>query len=73
MFTDRFQGISTAPVDRWKKDLDPGDAAVIELMAGEALTAAGYMLQTPITLVTRWRQLTWPLRRRFNRKDGTTH
>lgn len=73
MFADRFQGISAAPVDRWKKDLNPSDAAVIELMAGEALTAAGYALQTPITLAIRWRQLTWPLRRRFVRKDVSTH
>jgi len=70
MFDDQFQGISAAPVARWKDKLAPQDAAIIELMAGDAMQAAGYARETTPTFSTRLRALTWPIRRRFISKDS---
>lgn len=63
MFDDQFQGISAAPVARWKDSLPPDDAAVIELLAGAVMRSAGYACQTPANLSARWRAFSWPLRR----------
>ena len=73
MFTDRFQGISSAPVSRWKERLSYPDAAAIELMTERYLDIFRYPHQTlqnmpfPMTLEVRWRLVTWPIRRLFSR------
>ena len=64
MFSDQFQGISAAPVARWKEELSPQDAAVIEVHGG---IADGPVSTTPgdVRRLRRWppvaRSLVWPL------------
>ncbi|MEW5870894.1 MAG: sulfotransferase [Chloroflexota bacterium] len=71
MFADRFQGISAAPVDRWKDNLSPEDAGVIEWMAGSLLSTWGYAPLPGKTfsqlLNARWRAATWPVRGKLSR------
>jgi hypothetical protein len=73
MFAQAFQGISDAPVARWKENLSAGDAAVIEWMAKPLLETFQYPLSQAVkgasrqTLATRWRAASWPIRRRLYR------
>ena len=47
MFADQFQGISAAPVDRWKEELGALDARVIELMIKSTLVECDYSPSYP--------------------------
>lgn len=69
MFSDQFQGISAAPVARWRAELLPQDVAVIEQMAQLQMAECHYPLTTTgaAALTARGRALTWPLRRRLTR------
>ena len=72
MFADQFQGISAAPVARWKEQLNPQEASVIERMAKPLLEDFNYSpANTTVntqTLIASWRAVTWPIRRRFRRR-----
>jgi protein-tyrosine sulfotransferase len=77
MFADQFQGISAAPVRRWKESLSPQDAAVIELLAKSPMQAFAYPLsedkgKLELALGARWRLFTWPIRRRFTRRSRSS-
>ena len=69
MFSDQFQGISAAPVARWRRDLSLQDAAVIEIMARSPMDQFQYQREVDgaAALVARGRSLVWPLRRRLSR------
>jgi len=73
MFTDRFQGISAAPVSRWKENLAFPDAAIIEQMTGYYLDYFQYPHQTlnnmPFfeALDVHWHVQSWPIRRQLLR------
>lgn len=69
MFADQFRGISAAPVARWRSQLSPQDAAVIEQMAQPMMAAFDYVRTTGGTaaFVARGRLLAWPVRRRLSR------
>ncbi len=72
MFTDRFQGISPAPVARWKENLSAADATTIELMTAKYLDYFQYSheivrLSYLQTLSIRWRVFTYPISRRLTR------
>lgn len=73
MFAERFKQVSDAPVGRWKGQLTPLEAGVIELMASRALRSAGYEAEAlaegnTVRLRARLRALAWPVRRRLLRK-----
>lgn len=74
MFADQFQGISVTPVARWKENLQPRDAAVIELMTASLLDIFQYSQDLVIkrhpaqALAARWRVTTWPIRKRLRRQ-----
>ena len=60
MFTERFKGISSTPVERWKGSLKPEDAGVIALLAGSLMGVLGYPVEGRIPAraylrVARWR------------------
>jgi hypothetical protein len=68
MFADQFQGISAAPVDRWKEELGAQDARVIELMIKSILVECDYspsQPNLPQSLAARWRVATWLIRSRL--------
>jgi hypothetical protein len=68
MFADQFQGISAAPVDRWKEELGALDARVIELMIKSTLVECDYSPSypnLPQSLAARWRVAAWPIRSRL--------
>lgn len=44
MFDDKFQAISTDPVGRWKEMISTVDLAIVQAIAGRAMTAVGYEL-----------------------------
>ena len=69
MFAEQFQGISAAPVARWRDKLSAQDAAVIEQMTGPEMDEFYYprMISGAAALAARGRALTWPLRRRLSR------
>jgi hypothetical protein len=69
MFSEQFQGISAAPVARWRAELSPGDAAVIEYMARSPMEQFQYArgVSGAAALAARGRALAWPLRRRLSR------
>lgn len=69
MFSDQFQGISAAPVARWRDKLSLQDVAVIEHMAQPAMAEFDYARTTAgaAALAARGRALAWPLRRRLSR------
>ena len=69
MFSEQFQGISAAPVARWRDRLSPEDAAVIEQIAGAQMDEFGYprLVNGLAALKARYRALVWPLRRRLAR------
>jgi hypothetical protein len=69
MFSEQFQGISAAPVARWRDRLSPEDAAVIEQIAGAQMDEFGYprLANGLAALKARYRALVWPLRRRLAR------
>jgi hypothetical protein len=69
MFSEQFQGISAAPVARWRGELSSQDAAVIEHMAGTPMEQFQYTREVsgPVALFARGRALVWPLRRRLSR------
>ncbi|MBN1147674.1 MAG: sulfotransferase [Anaerolineales bacterium] len=72
MFADQFQGISAAPVARWKEQLSPQEAAVIERMAKPLLEHFGYPTTSTArgaqAVIAGWRAATWPIRRHFRRR-----
>jgi hypothetical protein len=73
MFSDRFQGISATPVERWKDELQAQEARVIELMDKSTLLSCNYSLSCPSigqSLAARWRVATWPIWRRFHRSEN---
>jgi hypothetical protein len=69
MFADQFQGISAAPVARWRGELSSVDAAVIEVMASSPMERFQYKrgVSGTAALVARGHALVWPLRRRLSR------
>lgn len=70
MFAEQFQGISAAPVARWKDKLPAHDVALIEQMDGPLMAQFQYAPVTPagpLRSAARRRALTWPLRRRLAR------
>jgi hypothetical protein len=69
MFSEQFQGISAAPVARWRGELSSQDAAVIEHMAGTPMEQFQYTREVsgPVALFAQVRALLWPLRRRLFR------
>ena len=44
MFDDKFQAISTDPIGRWKELISIVDLAIVQAIAGRAMTAVGYEL-----------------------------
>jgi len=73
MFAERFKQISKTPIGRWTNQLATLDAAVIELITGQTLVAAGYTQEAlSRSAALRWqarlRALTWQVRRRFSRR-----
>lgn len=75
MFAIQFNGISADSVRRWMESLASEDAAVIEWLARGLMEQFGYPMQiiagdaiSP-KLTARLRALTWPVRRRFERRD----
>jgi hypothetical protein len=70
MFADRFQGISAAPLSRWRDSLAAGEASVIEAMTRQWLENYEYPLlsnsQISIRkrLTARWRVVSFPIRRK---------
>jgi hypothetical protein len=73
MFTDRFQGISTTPVSRWKENLSLPEAATIELIAKYHMSLFKYPRHTLKSMrffkavEVRYRVGTWPIRRLLSR------
>jgi len=73
MFASQFQGISAAPVSRWKEKLSPDEAALIELKSRALLEALGYRPEALFAggfrrkLLARLRLTIWPIRRRLKR------
>jgi hypothetical protein len=70
MFAQAFQGISAAPVARWKDNLSPEESAVIEIMARPLMDRLHYISSatdgaTHPGLAARWRAATWPVRRKL--------
>jgi hypothetical protein len=68
MFADQFQGISAAPVERWKQELGAQDARVIELMNKTILNDCDYSPSSPNlvqSLAAHSRVATWPFRNRL--------
>ena len=77
MFANQFQEISAAPVSRWRDQLQPLEAAVIELGTSPFFKAFEYQTELLANgnsrswIQARSRLLTWPIRRRLmqtNRK-----
>jgi len=69
MFSDEFSGISAAPLNRWKDNLEPLDVAVIEMMTSPLLESWGYDLATAnnkLSITARMRVLSWPVRKRLS-------
>jgi hypothetical protein len=68
---NEFQGISPAPVGRWKGKLSISQAVVIEMRLGKLLEACGYSPEALSEasalqkLSASWRLVTWPIRRRL--------
>ncbi len=67
MFADQFSAISTTPLGRWKETLEPSEAAVIELMAADAMSALHYEAVSAHSLSSFWRAATWRVRRKFGK------
>ena len=69
MFSEQFQGISAAPVARWRGELSVQDTAVIEVMAASPMEPFHYAreISGSAALVARGRSLVWLLRRRLSR------
>jgi len=69
MFSDQFLGISDSPVARWRENLSPSDAGIIELMSKRHLEAFHYPYETlkqlsfSKSLCVKWRVAFWPIRR----------
>jgi hypothetical protein len=68
---NEFQGISPAPVGRWKGKLSISQAVVIEMRLGKLLEACSYSPEALSEasalqkLSASWRLVTWPIRRRL--------
>jgi hypothetical protein len=69
MFDDQFQGISAAPISRWKAELSHSDAAVIEALTSPAFQQAGYAPECRLDPYSRLRCFTWPVRSRWRKKS----
>jgi hypothetical protein len=62
MFAERFDEISSAPLDRWKVELPAEEAGVIAALARPEMKRLGYAIQ-PIAARSRLRALSWRARR----------
>ncbi len=75
MFANQFREISSAPVDRWRGQLEPVEAAVIEMGTSPFFKEFGYQSEVQMNGKTRnWiqgrtRLITWPIRRRLMRTN----
>ena len=70
MFSNQFEGISAAPVARWKENLSRQDAEVIQIITEPLFTQFKYSdgeIEQKISGKARWRARSWPLRRRLQR------
>jgi protein-tyrosine sulfotransferase len=70
MFSNKFEGISAAPVARWKEKLASQDAKVIECITGPLLEQFQYAAgayDNNAACQARWRVRTWPIRRKLRR------
>jgi hypothetical protein len=63
MFNERFSGISSKPLGRWKSELSNEDVAVIELVCAGWMKRMGYLPEARRTLKARYRLLGWKTRR----------
>jgi len=45
MFGDKFDSISTDPIGRWKELISPMELAIVQAIAGKAMSAVGYELE----------------------------
>jgi hypothetical protein len=72
MFEEQFEGISAAPVERWKSSLSFQEADVITLMNRPLLKTWEYPSKTSGSITgsfsARWRTFTWPVRRTFTHR-----
>ena len=73
MFAIEFSGISAAATDRWKDELAPEDAAVIEIMTARLLKKYDYEIAPTDrsmghSIDARWRAHSWPIRKRLIRR-----
>ncbi|MDH3942538.1 MAG: sulfotransferase [Anaerolineae bacterium] len=73
MFDQDFAAISTSPVGRWRQQLDPSDADVIEAMAAPQMRILDYQCPEKFSPQALLRAYTWPLRRLFNASTKGTH
>jgi hypothetical protein len=62
MFDDRFQGISTSPVGRWRESLVHRDVAVIEIMVSSQMDEFSYSRSASYSLPAALRVWRWKLR-----------
>jgi hypothetical protein len=65
MFHERFQGISGAAIDRWRKTLSETETQKIVAITRNAMQQYGYPLQ-PVSLAIRLRAQALKVRRRFS-------
>ncbi|GAB4474645.1 MAG: hypothetical protein Kow0088_10870 [Anaerolineales bacterium] len=54
MFKDRFEGISTAPIGRWRKELSPREEEIIRGLCRKGMQQCGYLDSAKISLVAWW-------------------
>jgi hypothetical protein len=62
MFGDKFTSISSKPLGRWKHDLSPQDARVIEIMSGAQMKKMGYPFQGKLAIRQYFRIMGWGLK-----------
>lgn len=63
MFDDRFQGISTSPIGRWRDSLVSRDVAVIEMLALSQMDKLSYLRSASYSFPVVLRVWRWKLRR----------
>ena len=61
-FGDKFQGISSKPVGRWKRELDERDATIIESICADYMNRERYEFENKSTLNSRILLWSWRLK-----------
>lgn len=63
MYGDKFTAISSKPLGRWKHDLSPQDARVIEILSGVQMKKMGYPCQGKLAVRQYFRIMGWGLKK----------